>query len=44
MKILPVGGELVYADGRTDRETNGKTYEANSSSSQFFERVQIKCY
>jgi len=34
MKIRPVGAELFYADGRTDRHD-----EANSRFSQFSERA-----
>jgi hypothetical protein len=34
MKIRPVGAELLYADGQTDRHD-----EANSRFSQFCERA-----
>jgi hypothetical protein len=38
MKIRPVGTELFYAEGRTDRQTD-RHEEANSRFSQFSERV-----
>jgi hypothetical protein len=36
MKIRLVGAELFHADGRTDRQTDGRN-EANSCFSQFYE-------
>jgi len=42
MKIRPVGAKLFHGDGRTDRQTDGRTdryEEVNSRFSQFFERA-----
>jgi hypothetical protein len=42
MKIRPVGAELFHADGQKKGQTDGQKErydEANSSFSQFFERV-----
>jgi hypothetical protein len=36
MKMCPVGGELLHADGRTDRQTHG---EASIHFSQFSKRI-----
>jgi hypothetical protein len=38
MKIRPVGAELFYADGQTDRQTDRRD-EASSPFSQFCERA-----
>ena len=37
MKICPVGAELFYADGQTDKQTDSLD-EANIRVSQFCER------
>jgi hypothetical protein len=38
IKIIPVGAELLHADGMIDDQTDGRD-EANSRFSQFCERA-----
>ena len=38
-EIRPVRDEFFYAEGRTERQTDGQTSESNNRFSQFFERA-----